>query len=164
MEKIFIDSPEGAFTACFTERGLARLECPANRRGNTLTAIGAGHSKFPGFARWKKLTAKALAEALAGRAPRNLPPLDLSKGSAFQQQVWTALQQIPAGKTQTYAQVAATIRRPLATRAVGSACGANPVLILVPCHRVLPKNGGLGGFSSGLKWKRRLLELEGVRV
>jgi len=93
-----------------------------------------------------------------------MPPLDLSSGTAFQQKVWAALREIPSGKTRTYSQVADAVRKPLASRAVGSACGANPIPVLVPCHRVLPATGGLGGFSAGLEWKRRLLGVEGVAV
>ena len=162
MQKISVQSKEGAFTAWFSARGLARLDFPGSEA--KAGASNGEHSNSHQTSVWKKLTARALAEALAGRAPKKLPPLDLSQGTAFQRQVWAALRQIPAGKTRTYGQLAGLLRKPLASRAVGSACGANPIPILVPCHRVLPASGGLGGFSSGLAWKRRLLESEGVRV
>jgi O-6-methylguanine DNA methyltransferase len=87
-------------------------------------------------------------------------PLDLSAGTAFQQAVWQALCRIPYGETRSYAWVAGQIGRPRATRAVGSACGANPIPVIVPCHRVIASDGSLGGFSCGLKWKKRLLALE----
>ena len=87
-------------------------------------------------------------------------PLDLSAGTQFQQQVWQALRTIPRGETRSYAWVARQIGRPKAARAVGAACGANPVLLLVPCHRVVASDGTLGGFSCGLPLKRRLLALE----
>ncbi len=89
-------------------------------------------------------------------------PLDVH-GTPFQQAVWQALQDIPAGSVWTYGQVAEYLGRPRATRAVGSACGANPIPFLVPCHRVVASNGGLGGFGLGLEVKRILLEREGLR-
>jgi AraC family transcriptional regulator of adaptative response/methylated-DNA-[protein]-cysteine methyltransferase len=89
-------------------------------------------------------------------------PLDL-QGTAFQQAVWKALQGIPAGSVWTYGQLAKHLGRPRAARAVGSACGANPIPFLVPCHRVVASNGALGGFGLGLSVKRVLLAREGVR-
>ena len=88
-------------------------------------------------------------------------PLDVL-GTPFQRAVWTALQGIPAGSVWTYGQLAKHLGCPRAARAVGSACGANPVPFLVPCHRVVASNGGLGGFGLGLEVKRVLLEREGV--
>lgn len=86
-------------------------------------------------------------------------PLDL-RGSAFQLEVWAALQAIPVGETRSYAGIAQAIGRPSAVRAVGSACGANPVALAVPCHRVVRSDGGLGGYAWGLDRKRALLDLE----
>ena len=81
-------------------------------------------------------------------------------GTEFQRAVWEALRAIPYGNTMTYAQVAAAVGRPGAARAVGNAVGANPCLILIPCHRVTAKHG-LGGFSCGVWRKELLLHLEG---
>lgn len=78
--------------------------------------------------------------------------------------MWRALLKIPRGETRSYAWVARQIGKPRATRAVGAACGANPVPIVVPCHRVIASDGSLGGFGGGLAWKRKLLRLEGVKV
>ncbi len=83
------------------------------------------------------------------------------KGTDFQQRVWKRLAAIPYGKTRTYGQIAKEIGLPKAARAVGAACGANPVLIFIPCHRVVGANGSLTGFSSGLEFKVQLLEKEG---
>lgn len=85
-------------------------------------------------------------------------PLDL-KGTRFQKSVWERLRNIPYGETVSYADVAEDIGSPLAVRAVGTACGANPALLMVPCHRVLSKHG-IGGFGCGLDRKRYLLALE----
>ena len=86
-------------------------------------------------------------------------PLDV-RGTVFQQQVWSALRQIRAGKTVTYSQLAAAIGRPTATRAVAAACGANPTAVVVPCHRVIGADGSLTGYRWGVERKRRLLERE----
>src|SRR5204863_9235915 len=113
---------------------------------------------------WHAATVEALNEALEGRAPRHLPPLDLSAGTDFQRQVWQTLREIVLGETWSYAEVAKAIGKPKAVRAVGGACGANPIPVFVPCHRVLAANHTLGGFSSGLEWKRTLLGREGITL
>ena len=81
-------------------------------------------------------------------------------GTAFQREVWDALRAIPYGETTTYAAIARSIGRPRAVRAVGAANGRNPLSIVVPCHRVIGKDGTLTGYAGGLPSKRRLLELE----
>ncbi|MFN2609086.1 MAG: bifunctional DNA-binding transcriptional regulator/O6-methylguanine-DNA methyltransferase Ada [Acidimicrobiales bacterium] len=97
---------------------------------------------------------------LAGGRPADLGlPLDVA-GTAFQARVWDALRAIPAGETRSYAEVAAAVGAPGAARAVGSACGANPVAVVVPCHRVVRADGSLGGYRWGLELKSRLLAAE----
>jgi len=86
-------------------------------------------------------------------------PLDL-QGTAFQRRVWQALREIPAGRTTTYGELARRIGAPDAVRAVGTACGANPVSVLVPCHRVLRGDGALAGYRWGVERKRALLDRE----
>jgi O-6-methylguanine DNA methyltransferase len=89
--------------------------------------------------------------------------LDLNiQGTDFQKEVWQALEQIPYGQTVTYGDIARSINRPKASRAVGRACGANPIAVVIPCHRVVGSSGSLTGFGGGLDWKRWLLNLEGV--
>lgn len=90
-------------------------------------------------------------------------PLSLS-GTPFERLVWDRLRAIPHGETRTYGEIAASIGRPGASRAVGRACGANPVLVVVPCHRVVGAGGKLTGFAAGLDAKRALLELEGHSI
>lgn len=87
-------------------------------------------------------------------------------GTAFQQQVWATLQQIPYGETWSYQQLAERLGNRNASRAVGSANGKNPLWILIPCHRVIQASGGLGGYAGGLEAKSRLLNLEqnGIRI
>lgn len=88
--------------------------------------------------------------------------LDLSGATGFQREVWEATRLIPYGETRSYRWVAEQIKNPGALRAVGQALGRNPLLIIVPCHRVLASNGQLGGFTSGIDMKKRLLRLEGM--
>ncbi|MDX8367733.1 methylated-DNA--[protein]-cysteine S-methyltransferase [Cytobacillus sp. IB215665] len=82
------------------------------------------------------------------------------RGTFFQEVVWKALCDIPYGQTRSYSDIARQIRRPTAVRAIGRAIGANPVLITVPCHRVIGKNGSLTGYRGGMEMKTQLLELE----
>lgn len=88
-------------------------------------------------------------------------PVKIPKGTEFQQAVWNEMRKIPRGQTRTYGEIATAIGRPKAVRAVGTACGVNPLPVFIPCHRVVAKNG-LGGFGSGLPWKILLLNLEGA--
>ncbi|PFG09137.1 methylated-DNA--[protein]-cysteine S-methyltransferase [Marinobacter sp. LV10MA510-1] len=92
---------------------------------------------------------------------RNAEPLALDlRGTEFQQQVWQALRSIPSGEVISYAELARRAGRPKAVRAAASACGANPVAVLVPCHRVLRSNGDLGGYNGGVAIKKALLAHE----
>ncbi|MBM7059280.1 methylated-DNA--[protein]-cysteine S-methyltransferase [Pseudomonas sp. UL073] len=83
-------------------------------------------------------------------------------GTAFQQQVWQALQEIPYGRTWSYSELARHIGKPEAVRAVGTANGANPIAIVIPCHRVIGANGTLTGYAGGVERKQQLLQLEGA--
>lgn len=103
-----------------------------------------------------------LREYFAGQRQSFDLPLDLSAGTAFQQTVWRALLKIPFGRTSSYGALSADIGRATAVRAVGLAIGRNPLAILVPCHRVLGKDGSLTGYAGGLERKVALLQLEGA--
>jgi len=105
-----------------------------------------------------ELKGKILA-FIAGEASLARIPLDI-RGTVFQRRVWEALRRIPRGETRTYGDIARTIGKPRAVRAVGSACGANPVALVVPCHRAVRSDGGLGGYAWGISRKERLLALE----
>jgi O-6-methylguanine DNA methyltransferase len=159
-----------------TPRGIAAI-FPVS--GGGITAARAGRD--PSLAR----RVRAGAELVLHRAPRSYPPsltravsalrayatgsgtrrlaLDLA-GTPFQRKVWKRLCAIPAGKTISYGALAASIGRPSAARAVGAAVGANPVSILVPCHRVIGEDGSLTGFAHGLPMKRALLTHEGLEA
>jgi len=105
-----------------------------------------------------------LKDYFAGQRTTFNLPLDLGSGSAFQQAVWQALQQIPWGTTTSYGRLGASTGKPSAARAVGAAVGRNPLSIIVPCHRVLGANGSLTGYAGGLARKMALLRLEGAAV
>jgi AraC family transcriptional regulator of adaptative response/methylated-DNA-[protein]-cysteine methyltransferase len=121
-------------------------------------------SEFPkatldaGDAQLRRWTA-AIVRSVDGARNSAALPLDI-RGTAFQTRVWKALQQIPRGETRSYGAIARAIGRPTAARAVAQACGANPVCIAIPCHRVVQENGGLGGYHWGIDRKRALLEVE----
>lgn len=106
-------------------------------------------------------TARArILDYLENRKPLPPIPVDPGKGTAFDRKVWKAIGAIPFGKTRTYREIAQSAGTPGGARAVGRACGRNPVPLLVPCHRVVASGGGLGGFSGGLGIKKTLLDLE----
>ena len=104
---------------------------------------------------------KQLDEYFAGRRQRFDLPL-APQGTVFQQAVWQALQCIPFGQTSSYSALAASIARPTAVRAVGAANGANPIAVIIPCHRVIGRDGSLTGYAGGLPRKALLLTLEGA--
>jgi methylated-DNA-[protein]-cysteine S-methyltransferase len=149
-----ISTAQGKFLAHFTTRGLARLQFPGTQPA---PPVGAKPPPKP----WLHQTRAAINSILTGKMPAKLPPLDLSMGTRFQQQLWHAMLLIPTGGTRTYGELAHALRRPNAARAIGQACGANPIPLIVPCHRVLANGNKLGGFSAGLDWKRKLLKAEG---
>ncbi|HEY2330154.1 MAG TPA: MGMT family protein [Verrucomicrobiae bacterium] len=179
--EISIPTADGNFTAHYSEKGLAGLDWPTKkvvsiqrgRRGDESQIFpnsGASNGDASRrllqikILRWHRVTAAALKNILAGRGAKKLPPLDWSGKTKFQQAVWREMLKIPAGQTRSYGEIAARIKNPKAVRAVGGACGANPVPVLVPCHRILAANKKIGGFSGGLDWKRSLLAREGVSV
>jgi methylated-DNA-[protein]-cysteine S-methyltransferase len=106
---------------------------------------------------------RAAAEQLRAYFAGELREFDLPlapHGSAFQRRVWSALREIPYGRTATYAELAAAVGRPGAARAVGAANGRNPIAVVIPCHRVIGSGGALTGYGGGLARKRLLLDLE----
>jgi len=153
---ISIATAYGDFTAHFSEYGLAELDFPGRDRKKiepTTLVTEPIHC-------WISLTQNTIATILCGREIDERPPLDLRAGTDFQQRVWKALCAIPFGETKSYGDIAREVGSPRGTRAVGMACGANPIPLIVPCHRVVAAGGKLGGFSGGLDWKKRLLAIE----
>jgi len=150
-------SPMGTLTAAATANGLAGLwfDDQTHHPGLLAVPLDAEHP-------WLQATARALAAYFNGEAkPLSGLALDLH-GTPFQQAVWRALQTIERGATCTYGQIAEQVGSAAAVRAAGAAIGRNPVGILVPCHRVIGRNGSLTGYAGGLHRKEALLQLEGV--
>lgn len=158
------DTPIGRCGIGWSESGLVRVQLPEKSDRETARRLGAaGRRSEP--PPWVGKTIRALVRHLNGK-PQCFEevPLDLSGLPAFRARVLRAALNIPAGSTASYGELAASLGVPGAARAVGQALGANPLAILVPCHRVLGAAGTLGGFSAhgGAATKRRLLSLEGV--
>jgi AraC family transcriptional regulator of adaptative response/methylated-DNA-[protein]-cysteine methyltransferase len=143
-----------------TERGICRIEFgdSADILRERLVARFPRATLRDADADFEDWVAQVLAYIEAPAGGLSLP-LDI-QGTAFQRRVWEALREIPAGTTTTYADIAQKIGRPRAARAVGQACAANPVVVVVPCHRVVRGDGDLGGYAGGLPRKRALLERE----
>ncbi|MDT7834817.1 methylated-DNA--[protein]-cysteine S-methyltransferase [Aquabacterium sp. OR-4] len=151
-----IASPLGLLLATATAHGLAGLWFDAQQHHpGTLNVPDTPHHPH------LQAAAQALALYFDGQPPPAVA-LDLH-GTPFQCAVWQALLAIGHGRTSTYAEVAASVGRPAAVRAAGAAIGRNPVGILVPCHRVLGRDGSLTGYAGGLQRKQALLQLEGAQ-
>lgn len=146
-----LDTPIGRLTLIRSPRGLREIRFPDDPRPLPPGEAAAGDDP----------AAAQLAEYFAGG--RRQFDLDLDPvGTAFQREVWDALRAIPAGETTSYGALARALHRPGAARAVGAANGANPLPIIVPCHRVIGTDGRLTGYAGGLPIKRALLTLEGA--
>ena len=161
MKSLVVRTELGWIGLGISERGLRLTTLPMPTAGQAEEEVrlqGASESARPdevgGWPEKLRRYARGEATALDGA-------LDLAQGTPFQQAVWRALLEIPCGETRTYKQIAEWIGRPQAARAVGQAVGANPLPLVVPCHRVVASDG-LGGFGGGLAMKKRLLKLEGA--
>lgn len=160
-----LDSPVGALVAAVTPTGLARLAY-REFNGGVDAILGALAERLSprivhAPTRLERVR-RELGEYFDGARGRFELPLDLTLAAPFGRDVLAACARIPFGATASYAEVAADAGRPRASRAAGNALGANPVPIVVPCHRVLRTGGGLGGYTGGLVVKEQLLALEGV--
>ena len=164
MEPVFVasfDSAIGPLRIASTGKGVAFLELP-NASGSGLAGWlqreGLQRTVRSGYA--PNLDAiQQVLDYLAGKRADFDVPLDL-RGTEFQREVWSALCEIPYGEVRTYGDLARAVGRPLAVRATGAANGANPVPILVPCHRCVAAGARLGGYAGGRALKAKLLALE----
>jgi O-6-methylguanine DNA methyltransferase len=161
-----VSCPQGSIIVMATERGVCWTGTPGTpsdegfawlRRKIQFDRVIEGEEIAP-----LQQAIDQLKRYVAGEHVQFTCPLDLH-GTAFQIQVWEELYRIPYGETRTYAEIARAIGRPGAVRAVGAANGANPVAIIVPCHRVIGSNGTLTGYGGGLPTKAWLLALEGSK-
>ncbi len=158
-------SPVGPLFLAFTPRGLASLDFNEGRArfSSTPGSIPSLDLELPPaqIAAAMNEAILVIANYFSGIPPDfSSVPLDL-QGTPFQLRVWEKLREIPWGGTISYQELAARVGNPKATQAVGRANGANPIPLIVPCHRVIAADGSLGGYSSGLDRKRWLLQHEG---
>ncbi len=153
LGKVLVGATPVGVCAIFFGREAAQLQAQLRQRFPDAELQAADdHAEF---ARWVDQVLEYID------APHQDFPLPLDvAGTAFQQRVWTALREVPAGRTASYAQIAAAIGQPSATRAVAGACGANPVAVAVPCHRIVRQDGKLSGYRWGVSRKRALLDRE----
>jgi O-6-methylguanine DNA methyltransferase len=154
-------SPIGPIGVAATSKGLCRLSLNVPDEPAFLRKLQREY-RLPIIRRDDRFTdLKAqLRVYLSGKPIRFNTKFDLLEGTAFHQKVWSALQRIPYGQTRSYRSVAQSIGHPQSFRAVGGACGNNPIAVLIPCHRVIGADGKLGGFTGGLPLKRWLLQSE----
>ncbi len=154
MKYCYLDTPIGTLLIAGDEVALHRITFPAHGRAAKPEPEWQESQRGPLGEAARQLRAYFLGK----RAGFDLP-LALA-GTAFQRAVWRQLQQIPYGETISYGELARRVGNPKASRAVGSANGANPLPIVIPCHRVIASDGTLGGFGGGLPTKQMLLALE----
>ncbi len=158
-----VDSPFGTLLVAATPRGLVKLSLPNYGAEETLEDLAARISP-------RVLEAPARLDEARRQLDRYFEgelrefdlPLDWRLSEGFRRRALRAVDRIPYGRTRSYMQIARSAGNERAVRAAGTACGANPIPIVVPCHRVLRSSGGLGGYGGGLPMKEALLEMEGV--
>lgn len=156
-------SPLGWILIAATERGLCAVKLGDHPDALArLLAAEFSEAALRQDRRGLKETKAQVLGFLSGDATLGKLPLDI-RGTVFQQRVWSVLRKIPRGQTRTYKDIAAQIGTPAAVRAVGSACGANPVALVIPCHRAVRTDGGMGGYAWGLERKVKLLGIERKR-
>lgn len=146
-------TPKGIAVVLLGDKPSALLADLQQRYPSTQLATGG-----PVLQRWSDTVVQIVEHPKL----QHVVPLDAVGGTEFQRKVWKALRGIPAGQTRTYTQVAHAVGHPQAVRAVASACAANPLAVLVPCHRVLRSDGGWGGYRWGVERKQQLLMQEGA--
>ncbi|HEX5988948.1 MAG TPA: methylated-DNA--[protein]-cysteine S-methyltransferase [Solirubrobacterales bacterium] len=157
------DSPFGPLLLATTKRGLVRIGLPNQDPDELLADLAARVS--PRVLEAPSELDEARRELdlyFAGKLDRFDLPLDWQLSSGFRRRVLRAIDRIPYGQTRSYTEMARRAGNERAVRAAGSACGSNPIPLVVPCHRVLRTGGALGGYGGGLPMKQALLELEGV--
>jgi len=157
-----LESPIGHLYLALTDRGVCFLSLNRSEEVFLQELKDSGRKVIHrddikgGFAK------RELEGYFASELYRFQTPIDLLWGTPFERRVWREVSRIPYGETRSYREVAESIGVPRGYRAVGRAVGKNPIPIIIPCHRVITSDGGLGGFSAGVKAKRYLLQLEGL--
>lgn len=160
-----LESDFGTLTLAMSEHGLVRLALPTEPTPQVLEGLRARYGcdlRDHGLGLDQAM--RTVADYLAGREQALDVPIDWSVARGFTRTSLERLSEVPYGTTITYRQLATRAGNERASRAAGAACATNPVAIVLPCHRVLRSDGGLGGFGGGLEMKEALLRLEGVRL
>jgi len=158
-----VDSPFGPLLLARTPRGLVKLSLPNYDAGEALEELAARISPRVLEAPARLDDARRQLELyFEGRLHEFDLPLDWRLSKGFRRRALRAIDRIPYGRTRSYTDIARSAGNERAVRAAGTACGANPIPIVVPCHRVLRSGGALGGYGGGLQMKQALLEMEGV--
>lgn len=150
-----LDTPDGPFTVIENDAGSV-VAAAWSTSADAVAARAGLHGSVPG----KCASAAAVLAYYEGHTDAVAAVPTDARGTVFRRRVWDALREIPVGQTRTYGAVAAALGSPGASRAVGGACGANPLALFVPCHRVEGASGALTGFAWGVDIKRSLLERE----
>ena len=161
----YVDSPLGELGLAAGEHGLIAVSLGKPLQRVLPDLLSGRHDRGRGKNHpWEILeqACDQIVEYLLSAREKFDVPLDLSNGTEFQRTVWRRLRRVKYGQTTTYSALADAAGRPAASRAVGNAVGANPLPIIIPCHRVLAAGDKLGGFSGGLSRKRKLLRIEGI--
>jgi methylated-DNA-[protein]-cysteine S-methyltransferase len=155
-----IKTASGWVAIMSSNKGLVATTLPQRSEQHALMALGQDIGEAKQDNAGLEDIVKRLVAYFEGETVEFKDKVD-PEGTPFQKRVWETTRRIPYGETRSYLWIARQIRRPRAARAVGQALGANPLPIIVPCHRVLTNDGGLGGFGGGLDLKRKLLKMEG---
>jgi methylated-DNA-[protein]-cysteine S-methyltransferase len=163
LHYIVFNTSRGWMSILASKAGLLAVTLPQGTRQQALDALEEKAKQAVLSPEFFDDLIKRFQDYYSGKKTNFSDKLDFSFATPFQRQVWEATRLIPYGETRSYGWVARQIGKPLAARAVGQAVGKNPFLIVVPCHRVIASDGGLGGFGGGLEMKRALLELEKTR-
>lgn len=155
-------SPWGWIVLTASPRGITRVAlAPRTRPRPARRGQGPARPQDQKALGWLNQARRELQAYLLGKSKTFSCRVDLTGATPFQRAVWRVTAQVPYGRVRSYQWIAAKLGVPRSARAVGNALGANPVPMLIPCHRIVAGDASLGGFSCGLSWKRRLLALEG---
>lgn len=168
FDTIYYDTLQFAdykFLIAVSDKGLVYLDIISDEVANVTTFFAKYKETIVPVYNSKKVAPykTQLVEYLQGKRQVFDMAIDFGvRGTSFQQEVWQELLKVPFGESSSYSLLAEAVGRPQATRAVGTAVGKNPIPIIVPCHRILRKDGGIGGYAGGLPLKYRLLAIEGI--
>jgi methylated-DNA-[protein]-cysteine S-methyltransferase len=154
------DTSAGWMALLGSSAGLRRITLPCGSRKQAVNQLGSRLLDATESYRYFQDTIHKLIAYFNGNQVDFTEIMDLDNVTDFQRKVWQATRTIPYGETRSYSWVAKKINRPKAVRAVGQALGRNPLPVIIPCHRVLASNGGMGGYTGGLDMKKFLLALE----